>query len=74
MEQCPKCGQKHQVGPYFRHEEEGKIYYAPNDVTCSCGLTLRWTVPFFKVTASGYVLRVKHDDEIFRNSTIEEAR
>lgn len=70
-EKCPKCQREHKRGPYYRQHDPKKvkpdnregICACPNDVDCPCGLTLRWTVPIFKVTSSGYLLRPKMDVE-----------
>lgn len=61
QEPCPKCGTVHTLGKY--EPRPGTSQVAPRDVQCQCGLILRWSVPIFKTTASGYVLRVLRDNE-----------
>lgn len=57
-EPCPRCGVLHERGPYVQQEHEangGAIPVGPNDVLCSCGATLRFTVPLFRVNESGWI-------------------
>jgi hypothetical protein len=63
QEPCPKCGTQHRRGPYLQHQQNGVTRVGPHDVKCTCGLVLHWSVPIFKTTESGYVLRVLRDDE-----------
>lgn len=63
IEACPKCGTKHTRGEYLAHQQGGKTIMLPHDAQCGCGLTLRWSVPIFRMTQSGYVLRILRDDE-----------
>lgn len=60
QEPCPKCGTLHMRGPY-ELRPDNKV--SPRDIRCQCGLDLRWSVPLFIQTKSGYVLRVLRDDE-----------
>lgn len=60
-EPCPKCSTLHIRGDY--ELQPGTKRYTPRDVHCQCGLLLRWSVPLFKMTASGYILRIVRDDE-----------
>lgn len=64
-ENCPKCGQPHERSEYHTRPSTGQdsIVCSPYDIECPCGIALRWSVPFFKVTQSGYVLRPLRDDE-----------
>lgn len=62
QEPCPQCNRLHTRGEY--ETRPNSIQVAPRDIHCSCGLILRWSVPIFKVTASGYVLRVLNKDEV----------
>lgn len=73
-EKCPKCERSYPVPKakdYFKQERiEGKgRVVAPNDIACQCGLTIRWIVPIFKITDSGFQLVPKKDSEPLRNST-----
>lgn len=65
IEVCPRCTASHERGEY-EPRNDGSNAIAPHDVVCSCGLTLRWSVPVFKTTQSGYVLRIlRHDEQPF---------
>lgn len=61
IERCQKCGLPHERGEYEQRPDFTGT--APRDVQCECGLILRWSVPVFKMTASGYTLRPLRDDE-----------
>lgn len=60
QESCPKCGKVHTRGDY-KHQANGVV--TPPDIDCECGLALRWSVPIFKITGSGYILRIRKDTE-----------
>jgi hypothetical protein len=60
---CPRCGTLHTRSEYKPHIEKGRTVLGPHDVKCSCGLELRWRVPLFKQTESGYVLGLLRFDE-----------
>lgn len=66
-EACPKCGQLHERSEYHSRPSDkagdGVIVMSPYDIECSCGIQLRWCVPIFKVTASGYMLRPLQNNE-----------
>lgn len=65
QEPCPRCGKLHMRGPYEPHKnEQGDTCYGPRDVKCECGMELRWRVPLFKQTESGYVLGVLRLNEV----------
>jgi hypothetical protein len=52
---CPKCGVMHKLGAYRTWPpEDGKVYCAPPDVQCPCGLVLRHAVPIFMVDPFGW--------------------
>jgi hypothetical protein len=63
IEPCPRCSRTHERGDYLPHQEGGHTVVGPHDIHCRCGLLLRWSVPIFKLTESGYVLRVLRDNE-----------
>lgn len=65
-EACPVCECEHKAEPVSKWKENGEIVFARPDVDCICGNVLRWIVPIFKETKSGYVLRVKQDYEQLR--------
>ncbi len=60
-EPCPVCGRVHERGEY--ELRPGTNQYSPRDVKCECGLTLRWSVPLFKMTESGGLWRPLRTDE-----------
>lgn len=62
QEACPKCSKLHLQGIYERQPDTKVL--RPRDVQCECGLALRWAVPIFKVTMSGYTLRPLRDNEV----------
>lgn len=63
-EPCPRCGRLHVPSEYkpqpqrFDPKINEGVPIAPDDVQCPCGATLRHSVPFFKVNASGWVWRI----------------
>ncbi len=61
IERCPQCGKQHTRGRYENRPDSPAVQ--PRDIKCGCGLTLHWSVPIFKTSESGYVLRVLRDDE-----------
>lgn len=60
QEPCPKCGKVHTQGEY-KNQASGVV--TPADIDCECGIALRWSVPIFKLTQSGYILRIRKDTE-----------
>jgi len=58
---CPNCGTPHEAGEYTRRpdlqEPGGGVPHCPPDVKCECGVTLRHTVPIFKI-GDGWVWRI----------------
>jgi hypothetical protein len=48
-ELCPGCKALHTKGVYkTQKRKNNKKEWNPDDLACSCGLTLRWTAPFFE--------------------------
>ncbi len=60
---CPNCKELCSIEEYKEYKENGKIIMAPPDIKCQCGVVLRATVPFFKVSESGYELRIKNPSD-----------
>jgi hypothetical protein len=61
-EHCPNCKQAHSKG---KTQVFDNIHQTP-DILCPCGNTLRWSVPVFKTTESGWVLRNLYQRETAR--------
>jgi RNase P subunit RPR2 len=61
QECCPNCKELLTKGE--SHLQPNSRAYATPDITCKCGQELRWTVPMFRVTQSGYVLRLLTEKE-----------
>lgn len=62
---CPNCQRLHNAGEYEARQSDkddmtapGATVYCPPDIKCECGATLRYTVPLFKTTASGWLWRI----------------
>ena len=67
IEPCPKCGTLHKQQEFVLWNEakdgEPVTVAAPPDIDCECGIAIRWAVPIISITNSGYVLRIRRDNE-----------
>lgn len=67
IEKCPKCMRDHERGEFQIWQEGDKRVAAAPDIECPCGLALRWVVPIFCITPSGYMLIPRRDDQVPRH-------